>query len=172
MCARGSIRNPKQELLLILAISLPISHFIWPFLSANFSTVLPSSFGVFLPSNPISLCILVYRSAGWHLCSINWGILVRPEYLCAHVSRVILIQIFFFVCHGHTYKLFHFVHWFQNCFRFRSRTFPSHGGKFWQKCPFSIAKKWHFGCRYKKTETTFQCQYPPKMVKDTFVLGV
>ena len=42
----------------------------------------------------------------------------------------------------------------------------------WQKCPFSRAKKWHFGCRYKKTETTFQRQYPPKMVKDTFVLGV
>ena len=46
------------------------------------------------------------------------------------VSRGILIQIFFFVCHGHTYKLFHFVHWFQNSFCCCSRTFPSHAGNF------------------------------------------
>ena len=33
-----------------------------------------------------------------------------------------------------------------------------------EKCPFSSAKKWHFRRRNKKTETTFQCQHPPKMV--------
>ena len=44
--------------------------------------------------------------------------------------RVILIEISFFVCLGHTYKLFHFVHWFQNCFLFRSQELRSSGGKF------------------------------------------
>ena len=33
-------------------------------------------------------------------------------------------------------------------------------GHFWQKCPFSRAKKWHLGCRHKQTETP------------SFVLGV
>ena len=31
-----------------------------------------------------------------------------------------------------------------------------------RKCLFSSAKKWHFGCRNQKTETTFQCQHPPQ----------
>ena len=54
-------------------------------------------------------------------CSSNWAD-------CK--VRVILIGVFEFICLGHTYKLFHFVHWFQNCFRFRSRTLRSGGGKF------------------------------------------
>ena len=37
---------------------------------------------------------------------------------------------------------------------------------------FSSAKKWHFGCRNKKTETTFCRQLPPKIVYSTFVLCV
>ena len=37
-------------------------------------------------------------------------------------------------------------------------------GHFCRKCPFSCAKKWHFGSRNKKTDTTFYCQLPPKMV--------
>ena len=57
-------------------------------------------------------------------------IMTHAEKLNELAGRGILIEIFFFVCHGHTCKLFHFVYWFQNCFRFRSRTFPSHGGKF------------------------------------------
>ena len=44
-------------------------------------------------------------------------------------GRVILILVFEFFCHGHTYKLFHFVHWFQNCFLFRSQALRSSGGK-------------------------------------------
>ena len=44
--------------------------------------------------------------------------------------RGILIQVFIFFHLGHTSKLFLFVHWFQNCFRFRSRTLRSGGGKF------------------------------------------
>ena len=47
-----------------------------------------------------------------------------------HFSRGILIGVFIFFHLGHTSKLFLFVHWFQNCFRFRSRTFPSPGGNF------------------------------------------
>ena len=43
---------------------------------------------------------------------------------------------------------------------------------FCQKCPFSSAKKWHFGCRNKKTDTTFCRQLPPKIVYSTFVLCV
>ena len=55
---------------------------------------------------------------------------VRKEGNHPHPTRVILIGVFEFICLGHTYKLFHFVHWFQNCFRFRSRTLRSSVGKF------------------------------------------
>ena len=41
-----------------------------------------------------------------------------------------LLRFFIFFCLGHTCKLFHFVHWFQNSFCFCSKTFPSHGGNF------------------------------------------
>ena len=40
-------------------------------------------------------------------------------------GRVILIIIFFLLPLLHGFKLFHFVHRFQNCFCFRSTTFPS-----------------------------------------------
>ena len=36
---------------------------------------------------------------------------------------------------------------------------------FWQKCVFSGAKKWYFGCPKLKTETTFSGQLPLKMVE-------
>ena len=35
---------------------------------------------------------------------------------------------------------------------------------FGQKCPCSGAQKWDFKRPKPKTETTFSCQYPPKMV--------
>ena len=42
--------------------------------------------------------------------------------------------------------------------------FPRENGHFCRKCPFLHGEKWHFGCRNKKTETTFWRQHPPKMV--------
>ena len=42
-----------------------------------------------------------------------------------HCGRVILIQKFLFLQLLHGFKLFHFVHRFQNCFCFRSTTIPS-----------------------------------------------
>ena len=45
-------------------------------------------------------------------------------------------------------------------------------GHFCQKCPFSCAKKWHFGGQNKKMETTFCRQLPPKMVYSMFVFCV
>ena len=45
-------------------------------------------------------------------------------------------------------------------------------GQFCKKWLFSGAKKWDFGCPKLKTETTFSCQHPPKMVEWTFVLYV
>ena len=46
------------------------------------------------------------------------------------VHRVILIEKSFRYPILHVPKLIPLLHWFQNSFCFRSRTFPSHGGSF------------------------------------------
>ena len=45
-------------------------------------------------------------------------------------NRVILIEKSLEFWFWHAAKLFSLLHWFQNCFCFRSRTFPSHVGTF------------------------------------------
>ena len=46
------------------------------------------------------------------------------------LGRVILIEKSFRYPILHVPKLISLLHWFQNSFCFRSRTFPSHGGSF------------------------------------------
>ena len=45
----------------------------------------------------------------------------------------------------------------------------SKDGHFWQKCPYSGTKKWHFGCRNQNSETTFISPTSPK--NDGIVFG-
>ena len=83
--------------------------------------------------------LIIIRASCFNMMMMKWVRPIihpwRPLTLSVGVVegypvRVILILVFEFFCLGHTYKLFHFVHWFQNCFRFRSRTLRSSGGKF------------------------------------------
>ena len=55
-----------------------------------------------------------------------------PTLYSAHLlhTRVILIEKSFRYPILHVPKLISLLHWFQNSFCFRSRTFPSHGGSF------------------------------------------
>ena len=58
---------------------------------------------------------------------MNFG---EPGLGALYQDRVILIEKSFRYPILHVPKLIPLLHWFQNSFCFRSRTFPSHGGSF------------------------------------------
>ena len=69
-----------------------------------------------------------------HICRVHTecctGMQKSYTLLCWMGIRVILIEKSFRYPILHVPKLIPLLHWFQNSFCFRSRTFPSHGGSF------------------------------------------
>ena len=90
-----------------------------------------------------------------HWCQ-NYGILTPKlwSYIAVYITwngvssqyaRVILIGKIWFLQLLHGFKMFHFIHWFQNSFCFRSTTIPSAVRKF-------------FGLQWENGQKSFFCQ--------------
>ena len=101
----------------------------WSFLSFFFVYLY---FSIHLHICPL-LCLFVFCQfiIFWSSLSPNFKVLllsliqsIKKGKSC-QVGGFLFWIFLFLTCLGHTYKLFHFVHWFQNCFCLCCRTLPS-----------------------------------------------